>query len=152
MFGHQPRTSRSDDRREVFGRSTADLLDRSEVRQECFAAFRPDAFYRIQTRHQGTLGTPEPVVRDTETVRLVAQLLDDAQGDRPPVQIEWERIARVEDLLQAFGQSDHLDAVGNAQFGDDLVRRAELPFSAVHDDQVREFLPFLQQTGGTGGG
>ena len=56
-----------------------DLLDRSEVSQQCTATGGPDARNVFQCRMHGSLPAKAPVIGDRKTVRLIAHMLDQVQ-------------------------------------------------------------------------
>ena len=99
----------------------------------------------IQNRVLDRPQAQRPVVSHGEPVRLVADRLQQFQGRT--LLVDHDRLAAPgnENLLVAFGKSDHRKR-RTVQLEQRIDRRAELSLAAVHDQQIRQRLFFLQQT------
>ena len=82
---------------------------------------------------------------DTETVRLVADLLQDFQRLGVAIDEKGIGIAHPDDLLQPLGQADDRQLLGQAQFRQRLVRKIQLALAAVDDNQLRQIVRILSQ-------
>ncbi len=82
--------------------------------------------------------------RDREAVRLVANLLDEQQGRRVRRQRDWiDVLARVNQLFLLRDAERH--EVREAQLFERRVRRAQLAFPTVDDDEIRKGTALFEQ-------
>src|SRR2546430_1221861 len=127
------------DLREVLHARAYDALQPAEAREQLLAAFCADPGYALQRGGGAPLGASRPVPGDGETVRLVANPLDQMQAGM----IGGERRHAFADpqlleaglSLRAFGDA-HERNVRETDFRERLSRRAHLSLAAVDEDQV----------------
>ncbi len=84
--------------------------------------------------------------RDAETVRLVAQVANHLQRLARAAEVVGHRIVRIEDLLDALGESHDGHPILDAQLTQHGIGARQLPLAAIDHDQVGQFGPFVEQT------
>lgn len=92
-----------------FNRSFFDPFHRFETFQELLRCFFAHALNALQFRIDGPLAPFVPVMRNAEPVGLVPELLDDLQGLRAFVQVQWYGIPWKIYFFQTLGNADDGD-------------------------------------------
>src|SRR5882762_246219 len=127
------------DLRQVLDARPHDALQPAETREQLLAAFGADPGYALQRRGRAPLGASRPVPGDGETVRLVANPLDQVQSG--VVRGKRHHALAHPQLLEA-GLSfralcdAHERNVGEADFRERFSRRAHLSLAAIDENQV----------------
>jgi len=75
---------------------------------------------------------------NSKAVRFIADALNKIEPLRMIIQADGVRFARQEELFFLFCQTDHGELILEIEFLDGFNCLAELPFSAIHNQQVRE--------------
>src|SRR5499427_1305983 len=125
---------------EIGQRRALDRLERTEMVEQRAFAGRADAGDFLQSRLANIAAAPEAVRADGETMRLVAQPLDEIKCGI--ARLELERLASGQEeglhpgvAVRAFGYRNerHVD---DAERRQGLLRRGQLPAAAVDDDEI----------------
>src|SRR5450759_1501347 len=117
-------------------RRLPDRLHRAEVSQEDALARGPDALDRVQRGRQRLARPDLSMVGDGETMRLIADALDQEHAWRVALLDDWLCASRREDLLALLGERKRRD-VSEARRLEHLERRAELAATSVDENEVR---------------
>src|SRR6185312_9567731 len=123
-----------------------DAARRAEMMQQRLLALAADAGNLVERRHADLLGAARAMRADGEAMRLVAQALQEVEHRVLGIEAEG-RLARAEEALAPgvavgpLGDRRHGDVV-DAEIGQHLADRGELPGAAVDEQQIgpRAFL------------
>src|SRR6476646_2965647 len=128
------------DLHQICDRGALDRLERAKVMQQRALARRPDAGDFLQAGLAQVAHAARAVRADRETVRLIAQPLDEIKHRIARRQLERVPVRKKESLaagvaIRPLGDGDqrHRDA----ERREHLARRAELPLPAVDKYEVR---------------
>src|SRR3989449_1297892 len=120
---------------DLVDRRLPDRLHRTEVSQERTLARGTDPFYGVKRRRQRLASPDLAVMGDRETVRLVADALDEEHARRVPLLHDRLGSAGGEDLLSLLRPREGRD--GRVAGGlHHLEGRAQLALAAVDQDEV----------------
>ena len=105
----------------------------------------PTPVDRVEAADGLPLRATVAVVGYAETVGLVAQMLDNAQGLGILVDIERNAVAGKIDFFETFGNADNGDGAVEADLVECLYGCAELPFAAVDDYELGQVDAFFHE-------
>src|SRR6188768_244960 len=122
---------------QLFTRRPSHAGETSKRREQRLATSWSDSIHRVEFRSEITFAAREAMERDGESMRLVADALDQQEGGTAGG--ERDRIlaiAREQQFL--FLRETHRNEVGKAKLLQRGIRGRQLPFAAIDQNQVRE--------------
>ena len=138
----------ADLRGQVLQRGRGNAGDGAVVEQQALLGLLADALDIAQGAVDGRFGAEVAMEGDAEAVGFVADLLQDAEGLRVPVDEKGIGVADADHLLEALSQTDDGHPVEDIQLQQRLVGEFKLALTAVDDDQLRQVIGILLQHAG----